>query len=133
MSNDFQKWLGEAAKGKGMSPLSAGDVVSSSPGEPFGTIEFLKFHRKHYVAEVGKKGDVYIYHFFFPATGVPKDFEDKMGDAFLDVFKSPEKVEACFSDELKSWAVRVSGFAHNVWGDDMAIRVFSILDHLLEQ
>jgi len=118
--------------GRQAKPLSTGETVATSADhpEPFNAVEFVRLDRPNYVAEVGKKGDDYIYHFY--PKKVDEGFEDKMGDAFLAVFNSNDQVEAGFTDELNSWAVRVRGFAHHLWGDDLAIRVLDKLDSLLE-
>ena len=45
-------------------PLATGDTVSTPGAQDFGTIEFAKLTRSRYRAEVGKRGDCYIYHFY---------------------------------------------------------------------
>jgi hypothetical protein len=123
--------------GRDAKPVSEGETVAVSAAEPFGAIEFVRFHRKHYIGEVGKKGVDYIYHFFpIPSYNTetpefPKNFADKLGDAFNEVFKIHERVEASFTEELNSWAVRVSGYAGNPLADDLALKVFDVLDRVV--
>ncbi len=140
MSDNYQSWVERVAGGREAKPLSTGEVVKSSAGEPFGAVEFVKVEKKGYSAEVGKKGDFYIYHFYPDATHlanphVTPQFSPKfftaLEDAFLQVFKNPEQIEAAWVEEMKSFAVRVRGWAHTVWGDDLAIRVIDVLEEKL--
>lgn len=57
-------------------------------------IEFARVDREKYVGEVGKRDGVYVYHFYPRTVDVLATFGDKMGDAFLKVFK--------FADRLSS-------------------------------
>lgn len=137
MRNESQKdtydaWIDRMASGREGKPLTAGEIVS--PGDPtaYSSIEFLQLPRHHYTGEVGKRGGAYIFHFFpkapFDTTDV---FEEIMGDVFLEVFKNPQQIEAAWSSELKSWAVKVTGFVNTIWGDDQALSIFDKLDKAL--
>jgi hypothetical protein len=100
----------------------------------FRPMEFHEENRKYYRGEVGKKDGHYIYH-FFPKEGssFPDNFEDTMGDAFIEVFRNKERLEAAFSSEMNSWAVRARNYARqNMFGDELAMKVFDVLDHLLQ-
>src|ERR1043166_404040 len=117
--------------------LQTGEVVKTPGGEPFGAIDFARTERDSYVAEVGKKGGQYIYH-FYPKTK-DKSFRDKLEAALLEVFKNSDQIEISFIEkgeddpwvEVNSWAVRVRGFGSNIWGDELAVRVFNVLDESL--
>jgi hypothetical protein len=132
MKDQYDDWLNRVVAGRKGKPLNAGEVVGTSADtpEPFAAIEFAEIDRPKYFAEVGKKGGDYVYHFY--PKGISKDvFEDKMGDALLGVFKNADQLEAVYTEELNSWAVRARGFASNIWGDDLAVKVFDKLDSLL--
>lgn len=137
MKNEAQKdtydaWIERMASGREGKPLTAGEVVS--PGNPtaYSSIEFIRLSRLHYTGEVGKRGNEYIFHFFpkspFDSSGL---FEEIMGDIFLEVFKNPQQIEAAWSSELNSWAVKVTGFVNTIWGDDQALSIFDKLDKAL--
>lgn len=134
----YGAWVERMAAGREAKPLNTDKetVVSLEGAKPFSTMEFLRLDRPHYVGEVGKRHSDYIFHFF------PKDsylinedlqhqFEEKMGDIFLAVFDNPNQVQAVWTSELKSWAVKVFGFANTVWGDERALSVFDKLDKAL--
>lgn len=136
MTDTYQNWIDRVVGGGDAKPLSSGEVVKSSSGEPFGTIEFVKVKKNNFLAEVGKKGDKYIYHFFPSPMYLPPDndgskFYQALTDTFLEVFKREDQVEAGWTAEMKSWAVRVSGWANHVWGDELALRAIDKLDELL--
>lgn len=131
---NYTTWVERVAGGRGARPLADGDVVTAAPGEPFGAIEFLTIERATFKAEVGKKFGDYIYH-FFPVRMekiLIEDFEERLGDAFLEVFKFPERVEAAYDPEMKAWAVRANGFANNLESDKLALRVIDVLAQKLE-
>ena len=133
ISDSYQSWMERVMGGRPSKPAEEGDIVQTSSGEPFGVIEFAKSERPKYLGEVGKRLDDYVFH-FFPLSGseFPKDFEAKMSEAFLDVFQFEERVQAVFSTELNSWAVRAVGFAINPLSDNLALRIFPTLDQKLE-
>lgn len=133
MKETYEDWVLRVMAGRKNRPLSAGESVATSADKPtpFSSIEFVKIDRKSYVAEIGKKGSDYIYHFY--PKDIPKDeFEDDMGAAFLEVFKNKDRIEAAYTEELNSWAVKANGFADSLWGDELAMKVLSNLDNLLE-
>jgi hypothetical protein len=132
----YDNWVERVIVGRGGKPLSAGDVVQAPAGTPFGTIEFVKIDRPHYKAEIGKKGGDYIYHLYPKETKMSQAisvFEDRMGDAFLEVFQNSSQLEAGWTPEMKAWAVRARGFATLLMGDELAIKVLDVLDKLLEK
>jgi hypothetical protein len=130
--DSYQSWMERQLGGRDARPLVSGEIVESSAAEPFGVIEFAKTERAKYNAEVGKKAGDYVYH-FFPKDGTfPPNFEALMGDAFLAVWMFPERIQASFTPELNSWAVRAVGFATNPLSDDLAISLFAVLDLKLE-
>lgn len=133
MKDNYNNWVERVMGGRNGKPLSVGESVGTSADdpEPFSPIRFARLEKDLYIAEVGKKGGDYVYH-FYPSDKVKGIFEDKMGDAFIAIFKKPEQIEAVYTEELGSWAVRARGFADTLWGDDLAIRVFDKLDSLLE-
>jgi hypothetical protein len=129
MTDNYQNWMERVVGGRNAKPLTSGEVVKSSKGEPFGAVEFVKIPKQGFMAEVGKKGDTYIYH-FFPAIS-DKQFYDLMSEALLEVFKREDQIEVDWADEMKAWAVRVRGWTDHVWGDELAIRAVDRLDELL--
>lgn len=128
---EYQKWVDRVVAGRDGRPLSSGEVIKSEPAKPFGTIEFVKVVRASFATELGKKGDFYIYHFYPTNASVQETFFEHMENALLEVFKNPEQIEAVWSEEMKSWAVKVRGFTTNIWGDDLAIKVIELLDKKL--
>lgn len=128
----YNDWVDRMMAGREAKPVEDGEVIRASAGAPFGTIEFLRMDRPKYVGEVGKKGGDYVFH-FFPKEGesLPPNFEEKMGDAFLEMFKFQDRVQSIYTEELSSWAVRAVGYANNPLADDLAIKVFDVLDKLL--
>ncbi len=131
MSESFETWVERVTKTTSIVPLKPGTMVTSSTGKSFGAIDFAKVSKKLFMAEIGKKSDVYYYH-FYPSTEVSQnDFYEKMADAFLEVFKNKDQIEADWVPEMNSWAVRVTGWGDNVWGDDLAIKVINLLDKML--
>ncbi len=101
-------------------------------------VEFTKVVRSQYLAEVGKKGNDIIFHFFTSGETFPRSeatqtaFEDVMGDAFIEVFRLPDRLQAAFTEELRSWAVRVIGFADNPAANMLAGNLFDALDRRLK-
>ena len=55
-------------------------------------VEYARVDRPKYIAEIGKRGGDYLYHFFKKEEGFPKGFSDKLGDAFLAVFLLKERL-----------------------------------------
>jgi len=133
VADSYQAWMERMMGGRDSKPAEIGDVVQTSSGEPFDAVEFARSERPKYVGEVGKKLGDYVFHLFpLPSEGFPKDFEAKMTEAFLDVFQFEDRVQASYTPELNSWAVRAIGFANNPMSDDLALRVFPALDQKLE-
>jgi hypothetical protein len=143
MSESDYSWVGEMKK-----KLRDGDVndpyikevmsLHDSGEQPINAMKFDKFERELYDAEVGVRGSDIIYHFFtkkgtWPAAQASaRVFEDVMGDAFLEVYKLEDKLQAAYSEELISWAVRVVGFGDNLAIDMLKERVFDVLDRRLK-
>ena len=133
IADSYQAWMERMMGGRESKPAEEGDVVKTPAGEPFDAIEFARTERQKYIGEVGKRLGDYVFHFFpLPGKEFPKNFEAKMGEAFLDVFQFEERVQATFTEELNSWAVKAVGFANNPLSDELALRVFSALDQKLE-
>lgn len=111
------------------------------------TVSFAQFSAPCFQAEVGKVDDDLFFH-FFPAENeyhsviagegentywsFKEGFEDKMGDAFLAVFKHEDKLCWDFVPELHSWVVRCTGFGANVMANQLAEKLFSKLQRILE-
>lgn len=132
MSESFELWVERVTKSPGLvTPIKPGELVKSSSGKPFGVINFAQVKKKLFLAEIGKKSDVYYYHFYPSTETNPTDFYEKMSDAFIDVFKNKDQVEADWVPEMNSWAVRVTGWGNSVWGDDLALKVINLLDTML--
>lgn len=149
MTDTYQNWIERVSGGRTSKPLSPGEIVKSSSGEPFGVVEFVRIPKKYFVAEVGKKGNKYIYH-FFPAPsfqtnvsssmvsevmvdGTSTMFSKALSKAFLEIFKREDQIEAEWVEEMKSWAVRVSGWTDHVWGDELALRVVEKVQEFLTE
>lgn len=130
MSDNFQNWVDRVAVDRGSKPLTEGEVVKTPPPQPFGAVEFVKVEKKGFVAEVGKKGDFYVYH-FYPSDLKNHGFFDKMEEALLQIFKNPEQIEVDWVEEFKSYAVRVRGWTSNIWGDELAVRAIDVLEEKL--
>jgi hypothetical protein len=96
----------------------------------FGIITFSPFTRPLYTGEVGVVNDDVIFH-FFPIGEFPKNFEDIMGDAFIETFKFEERLQAAYAEELKSWAVKVTGYADNPNINMLCIKLLDVLDKKL--
>lgn len=124
MSENFNAWVERLARDpQNSKPLSAGEVVKSSAGEPFGAVQFVRIDQTDFVAEVGKKGNQYVYH-LYPHSDVPQHlFQAAMSLSFEELFKEHGEVEMGWVPEMLSWSVRVLGWTNHVWGDELAIRV----------
>lgn len=137
--NSYDSWLERVVVNRSNPSLQEGELVGAGKPEPYSPINFVKVEREKYTAEIGKRGKDYIYHFYpNPRDGEFRpDFEEKMGDAFLAIFKDANRVESAYTElesnpPLQSWAVKANGFVDNVWGDEQAVRVLVALDKLLE-
>jgi hypothetical protein len=134
VSDNYDSWVERVVGGRDGKPLEGGEIVKSSAGEPFGAIDFVRIQKDDFLAEVGKKGDDYIFH-FFPAEKYLNslfEFSSRMEDALLESFKDATRVQAAWEDLMKAYAVKASGFANNVWGDELALRVVSALEQKLK-
>lgn len=129
MTDTYQNWIERVSGGRTSKPLSSGEIVKSSSGEPFGVVEFVRVTKKDFVAEVGKRGDKYIYHFYPINDG--HVFYHSLAKAFLEIFKREDQIEADWVEEMKSWAVRVSGWTNHVWGDELALRAIEKVQEFL--
>lgn len=126
-ADTYDRWLERTVSGQETRPTREGEVISTSSATQFGTVDFVQVERDCYLGEVGKRGNDYIYHFFGKNGIFPSHFEDKMGDAFLEVFKLDDRVQASFVPDMNSWAVRVSGYASNPMSDELALKLFAVL------
>ena len=84
-------------------------------------IEYARVEREKYVGEVGKRDGNYVFHFWPRTHDLLPTFGDKLGDAFLAIFKFPERVSAkhdeivrCFEGEDSASADRI---LCRFWGD----------------
>lgn len=148
MSDTYQNWMERVVGGRDGKPLNPNEIVKSSAGEPFGAVEFVQIQKKWFTAEVGKKGKFYIYHLYprqqlcpdvsrwavsHPLiAGCSTTFYDAMSRSFLEVFKNEDQIEAEWVEEMKAWAIRVSGWTDNVWGDDLALLAIDKTEKMLE-
>ncbi len=134
MTDTYQHWVERVVGGRDAKPLSSGEVVKSSGGEPFGVVEFARVTKDDFVAEIGKKGNYYIYHFYpSPRYMAGTIFEDIMTDVLVDLFKREDQIETDWVPEMRAWAVRVSGWTDSIWGDDLAVRAIHRLDEALKE
>jgi hypothetical protein len=139
MMDTYEHWVQRVVRdptaGK---PLSTGEIVKSSAGENFGVVEFMQINKPHFLAELGKKGDKYIYH-FYPSEEILKrgaivhDFYEPLGSALLEIFQRGDQIEADWVEEMLAWAVRVSGWTNHIWGDELAIRAVNRFEELLQE
>lgn len=135
MKTGFQNWVDDVTKSLKPADIKPGEVIKSSAGEPFGAVTFVKVPKHNFLAEVAKKGDYYIYH-FFPTEkwlGRIASFYYPMMDGFTQLFKDHGEVEHEWVEEMTSFAVRVNGWANHVWGDELALRVLDVVDANLEE
>ncbi len=123
---------------EGMSRTTAVTALRDQGSEPFKPVRFYSTQRARYVGEVGRRENDLIFHFFaLPNLAFPisdqsqKSFDDVMGDAFIEVFRYEDRVEAAYSDELKSWAVKVRGYGSNLAAPELCDRLFEALDRRL--
>lgn len=130
----YQTWLDRMHSGRDNAPMKANEVVKTSDPEPMIGIKFLGYKGRNYCSEVGRKGEDLVFHFF--PTEEKKvfapNFEEKMGDAFLLVYKFPDKISAAFAEELNSWAVLVKGYAANPLAEGLSSKLFLFLDNILD-
>ncbi len=131
MTENFQNWVDRVAVERESKPLTEGEIVKTPPPQPFGVVQFATIEKKDFVAQVGKKGDVYIYHFYPRSEEIIWKFKGPLEDAFIQIFKNPQQVEVDWVEEFQSFAVKVSGWVHTVWGDELAVRVLDVLDEKL--
>lgn len=134
-SHSWTAWIDEIAEtGTASKPSKPGDMVKTSEGKPFGVIEFIKYQKTDFIAELGKKGNHYIYH-FFPSAKLQSGtkFKDSLSDVLLALFKREDQIELDWVPEMKAWAVRISGWVDNIWGDDLADRAIHNLDTMLKE
>jgi hypothetical protein len=130
-TDTYQSWVERIAGGREGKPLGAGEEVTTAAGEPFGAIEFVKIQKKGFLAEVGKKGDNFIFHFFpeEPLThALVYQFVDPINDAFIEIFKETERIEGVWEDDMTAYAVRALGFVSTMWGDEQALRVIDVAE-----
>lgn len=132
MTTDFQDWVARVSEGLDVKHLAENEIIKAPSGQPYGVMNFYRTERKYYVGEVGKKHGDYIFHFFLVDDVFPANFEERMGDAFLKIFKMNDRLESTWTPELNSYAVRARGFATNIMADELALKVFDELDHLME-
>ena len=130
MTDTYENWVERLMAGRDGRPLEAEELITTAEPEPFSAVSFARVDRDKYVAEVGRKAEDFIYH-FYPLKEVMQGFEDKMGDAILEVFKLEDRLEASFVPEFGSWAVRARGFAASSFGENLAVKVFDVLDKRL--
>jgi hypothetical protein len=64
-------------------------------------IEFSFIDREKYVAEVGKKDGLYIYHLYPKLSSILETFGDKLGDAFISVFKFKDRLSAKHDEVMR--------------------------------
>lgn len=114
-------------------PSMIGEIENGAMmGKPMEPMKFDRYDRPKYWAEIGTKGPDYIFHFFpLEEQNFPEGFSDKMSDAFLEVFKLQERLEAAPSQELNSWAVRARGFNHALQEPTTPLKVLDLLDEKL--
>ncbi len=128
--NSYNNWIKKIVSGESGESLTSGTFYTPGDPQDYKPITFHTLDREWYVGEVAKKGNDYIYHFY--PKGDHRLFEQKMEDTFLFVFKNANQVQSAWSDELNSWAVKVTGFGNTIWGDTQAESIFSILDNALQ-
>lgn len=131
MNENFQNWIDRVSVDRESKPLVEGEIVKTPPPQPFGVVNFATIEKKDFTAQVGKKGEFYIFHFFPKSESVIWKFKGPLEEAFIQIFKNPEQVEVDWVEEFQSFAVRVRGWVHTVWGDELAMRVIEVLEEKL--
>jgi hypothetical protein len=131
MNDAYKDWMHRVVGGREAKPLATSEQLKFASDEPISVINYTKQKRAGYAGEVAKKGDDFIYH-FYPSDEIFEIFGDALGDAFLVVFKLEDRLEASYVPEFKSWDVKASGFAVSPLAESLALKVFDVLDAILE-
>lgn len=107
---------------------TASQGIEKEPQKRVGAPPILEFQNPSFIGDVCfREGDI-VFH-FFPTTNdrfnVKVDvngekiwvfgdrFADSLGNAFLEVFKFPERLFWDYVPELNSWVVRCAGYGDN--------------------
>lgn len=102
--------------------------IASRPQERVLTPDALDFENASFRGDVCNIHGDLVFH-FFPTPNdrfnlvetlgtertwvFPPTFADFLGDAFIEVFKRPERLFWDYVPELQSWVVRCSGYGDN--------------------
>lgn len=139
-----EAWDRAASKDPSLASLST--ELSQGGDHPIEPVAFVKVEKDTFVGEVGRvEGDLFFH--FFPKehrnnklVSIKEDesvdvkmwvfgdeFADKLGDAFLEVFKFEDKLCWDFVPEMNSWVVRAFGYADNPNAEELSSRLFDLL------
>lgn len=130
---DNYAWVNEMKNKIKTKAFTDPDVKRVMKPQPVSVPSFTQYIGDNYRAEYGAKDGDLIFHFFPNDIGSFSDkFEDEMGDAFVLTFKFRDKLQAAYSEELNSWAVRVIGYGDNQLAPNLALTVFKLLDIALK-
>jgi hypothetical protein len=111
-------------------------------------VAFARTERPSFTGEVGTVDSDLFFHFWpsnddrYSSVMQIADesvrvfcdvFADALATSFIEVFKFEDKMCWDFVPEMNSWVVRVSGFADNPHSDELAARLFDVLQNRLEK
>lgn len=100
-------------------------------GQPVEPLEFERVESDSFVGEVTIDQNDLIYHIF--PKEVRSDWEDLIGDSFLETFKNAEnRMMANFVKELGAWAVCVKGYGSNPLASSLRFSVLETLESKLK-
>ena len=114
------------------------ETIANRPQEKIDTPPLLQFENPSFFGDVCRRDGDLIFH-FFPTTNdrfnvkvdvqgekvwvFNEGFADHLGDAFIEVFKFPERLFWDYVPELNSWVVRCSGAGNNPLNDALIEQV----------
>ncbi len=99
------------------------------PNQPILSIAFAEESNENYRAKVAAVDNDLIYH-IYPKQTRP-DWEDLIGDAFLEVYKNPDFLMANYEEKVGAWAICVKGYGNNPMIDLVKMKVFDSLNRVL--
>lgn len=99
------------------------------PNQPILSIAFDEETNENYRAKVATVDTDLIYH-IFPKAFLP-NWEDLIGDAFLEVYKNPDHLMANYEKKVGAWAICVRGYGNNPMVGMIKMKVFDSLNRML--
>lgn len=136
MNESYQTWVERVIGGRDNKPLSEGEIVKSSSGQPYGPIQFVTLQKKGFKVEVGKRGNDFLYHFYPEEKhfgSMIYTFFEPLTDSLVQAFQDSDRLSAVWDEDMKSWTVLAKGFVNHVWGDELAVRAIDIFEQKLAE